>query len=275
MIPTVWRDFEPGIVNELSTLFDPRYLDYRGADFDAVSALRERLGDRIPSKLEIGSNSGEFLEGLNQRSTADRPAIGIEHDGTQFNLSVKRRDKRKWQQAEVLRADARIAVPLLFTPGSLDEIHVHFPDPWWKDRHANRRLLEPLFLRILARRLRPGGQLFVKSDVFDYLLALRDYAAASGALVPLQPEFWPDERHWTYTRRERKSMQVALPFGRGYYARSASFEGALPEAVELAESFVVSEPGKAMELLRGRPLHDRIQRELQAASEQRKVDAED
>jgi tRNA (guanine-N7-)-methyltransferase len=156
VISSIWRDFEPGLVNELSTLFDPRYLDYRSADFDAVSALRQRLGDRIPSKLEIGSNSGEFLEGLNQRSTSDRPAIGIEHDGTQFNLSVKRRDKRKWQQAEVLRADARIAVPLLFAPGSLDEIHVHFPDPWWKDRHANRRLLEPLFLRILARRLRPG-----------------------------------------------------------------------------------------------------------------------
>jgi hypothetical protein len=93
--------------------------------------------------------------------------------------------------------------------------------------------------------------------------------------VPLQPEFWPDERSWTHTRRERKCMQVALPFGRGYYARSAAFDGALPEAVELAESFVVSEPGKAMELLRGRPLHDRIQREVQAASEQRKVDAED
>ena len=275
MSSTAWRDFDAGLVNELSTLFDPRYLDYRGADFEAVARLRERLAGRLPSKLEIGSNSGEFLEGLNRRSTVDRPAIGIEHDGTQYNLSVKRRDKRGWQQAEVLRADARIAVPLLFGLGTLDEIHVHFPDPWWKDRHANRRLLEPLFLRILARRLSPGGRLYVKSDVFDYLLALRDYAAASGALVPLQPEHWPNEQEWTLTRRERKSMQVALPFGRGYYMRSASFEGALPAEVEQAASFEVSSPGKAMELLRGRPLHDRIQREVQAASEQRKVDAED
>lgn len=275
MTSTDWRDLDRGLVNELSTLFDPRYLDYRGADFSAVERLRERLAGRIPSKLEIGSNSGEFLEGLNQRSVADHPAIGIEHDGTQFNLSVKRRDKRGWQQAEVLRADARIAVPLLFELGSLDEVHVHFPDPWWKDRHANRRLLEPLFLRILARRLRPGGQLFVKSDVFDYLLALRDYATASGAFVPLQPEQWPNEQDWTLTRRERKCMQVALPFGRGYYARSAAFDGALPTEIERSEQFAVSEPGKAMELLRGRPLHDRIQREVQAASEQRKVDAED
>ena len=275
MISTDWREGEAGIVAELGTLFDPRYLDHRGVDFAAAAALLRELGSRRPSKLEIGSNSGEFLEGLNRRSLPEAPAIGIEHDGTQFNLSVKRRDKRGWLAAEVLRADARIAVPLLFPLASLDEIHVHFPDPWWKDRHANRRLLEPLFLRVLARRLRPGGRLYVKSDVFDYLLALRDCAAASKALRPLQPEQWPDEQEWTLTRRERKCMQVALPFGRGYYLRDPDFEGALPAAPERAEQFPVVESGKAIELLRGRPLHDRIQRDIQSASESRKVDAED
>ena len=53
-----------------------------------------------------------------------------------------------------MRPDAAIA-----------RVFMHFPDPWWKKRHAKRRLISDELLDQLARLLRPGGELFIQTDV--------------------------------------------------------------------------------------------------------------
>ena len=63
-------------------------------------------------------------------------------------------------------------------------------------------------------------------------------AAASRAWRPLRANDWPDEAAWALSTRERKCMDAAVPFGRGYYERDPSFDGALPEAPERTEAFV-------------------------------------
>ena len=45
------------------------------------------------------------------------------------------------------------------TDASLDEVLVFFPDPWHKKRHHKRRLIEPVFIAQLARKLRPDEPL--------------------------------------------------------------------------------------------------------------------
>ena len=42
--------------------------------------------------------------------------------------------------------------------------YVLFPDPWPKNRHAARRILQPAVLDELARLIRPGGLLVLASD---------------------------------------------------------------------------------------------------------------
>ena len=43
-------------------------------------------------------------------------------------------------------------------------IYVLFPDPWPKNRHAARRILQPAVLDELARLIKPGGMLVLASD---------------------------------------------------------------------------------------------------------------
>ena len=51
-----------------------------------------------------------------------------------------------------------------FAPGSVRVFHVYFPDPWPKKRQRKRRLLDGVFLELLAARLEPGGHLRVATD---------------------------------------------------------------------------------------------------------------
>jgi tRNA (guanine-N7-)-methyltransferase len=52
--------------------------------------------------------------------------------------------------------------------GSLDGIHVFFPDPWHKLRHNKRRLIQPKLASQLAARLKPGGYLHCATDWEPY-----------------------------------------------------------------------------------------------------------
>ena len=51
---------------------------------------------------------------------------------------------------------------------SLAAIHLFFPDPWPKKRHHKRRLVQPEFAALAARKLAPGGVLHAATDWPDY-----------------------------------------------------------------------------------------------------------
>jgi tRNA (guanine-N7-)-methyltransferase len=59
------------------------------------------------------------------------------------------------------------AVPLACSlePESIDEIYILNPDPWHKKRHHNRRIVNPENLDHFARILKPGGLLYLSTDV--------------------------------------------------------------------------------------------------------------
>jgi len=53
-------------------------------------------------------------------------------------------------------------------PQSISEIHVYFPDPWPKPRHAKRRLFNETFLIMAGRVLKPGGIVKLVTDDDGY-----------------------------------------------------------------------------------------------------------
>lgn len=244
------------VTNELLSMFDARYLEHRAFERDRLAPLREQLAALgAPAAIEIGCNTGAFLIGLARRY-APRPVIGIEWNGKHMPAAQRRIEKSGVSNALLLHGDARHLVPLLIEPASLDAVCVLFPDPWWKKRHESRRVLDPVFLRVLARRLTADGALYLKSDVFDYLYRVRQFALGSGAFEPLAAEHWPDESQWTLSTRERKCMSTAIPFGRGYYRPSPSFDRTLPVAPESNDLWPIDEDLDPISLIRGATLWD-------------------
>jgi tRNA (guanine-N7-)-methyltransferase len=68
-------------------------------------------------------------------------------------------------------------------PGSLDAVHLFFPDPWPKVRHHRRRFVSPDTLDLLASRLTPGGHVLVATDWADYAAYVRALVTQDGRFV--------------------------------------------------------------------------------------------
>jgi hypothetical protein len=53
-------------------------------------------------------------------------------------------------------------------PASLDQVHVNFPDPWFKAGHAHRRLISRPTLDLIASRMKAGGLFTLATDIREY-----------------------------------------------------------------------------------------------------------
>ena len=80
----------------------------------------------------------------------------------------------------VIHSSAETALRFLFTPASLSEVHVNFPDPWFRKRHGHRRLLQRDTLDLLVNRMQAGADLYLATDI-------REYAEMSHALLAATP----------------------------------------------------------------------------------------
>ncbi|HSI88030.1 MAG TPA: tRNA (guanosine(46)-N7)-methyltransferase TrmB [Pyrinomonadaceae bacterium] len=50
-------------------------------------------------------------------------------------------------------------------PGVLQAVTIQFPDPWFKKKHAKRRMVNPEMVDTIAKHLAPGGKVFVQTDI--------------------------------------------------------------------------------------------------------------
>ena len=94
----------------------------------------------------------------------------------------------------------------MIAPESLAGVHVFFPDPWHKKRHHKRRLIQPPFVRLLASRLAPGGDLHCATDWQPYAEQMLAVLSAEPALVNTAGEGYaprPDSRPLTKFEQPR------------------------------------------------------------------------
>jgi tRNA (guanine-N7-)-methyltransferase len=77
------------------------------------------------------------------------------------------------EQAEItnlrlLHGDAQTLLTEHVAPGSVHAVRIYFPDPWPKQRHHKRRLVNPTFVALVTSRLEVGGTLHLATDWEPY-----------------------------------------------------------------------------------------------------------
>jgi len=77
-------------------------------------------------------------------------------------------EKDQLKNVRVIRHDALEVLENMIPDGLLAGIHLFFPDPWPKKRHHKRRLVQPAFAALAARKLAPAGYLHAATDWEDY-----------------------------------------------------------------------------------------------------------
>ena len=49
--------------------------------------------------------------------------------------------------------------------GRMQAVTIQFPDPWFKKKHAKRRMVNAELVRTIAEKLATGGKIFVQTDI--------------------------------------------------------------------------------------------------------------
>lgn len=137
-------------------LFQHRFLD-----------LDATFGRNAPHVLEIGSGMGETTASI-AVARPDTDFLALEVHGPGVGSLLRRIETTQLRNVKVIQHDAIEVLTTMIPDGSLDGVHVFFPDPWPKKRHHKRRIFQPAFAKLIASRMRPGGYLHAATDWDPY-----------------------------------------------------------------------------------------------------------
>jgi tRNA (guanine-N7-)-methyltransferase len=152
----------PAQQRALEVLF-PKY----GLPFTGEAIAPSLFGRKAPLVLEIGSGMGETTAAIAQ-ARPDADFIAVEVHGPGVGSLLNRIEHEALPNLRVVRHDAMEVLGSMIPDGALAAIHLFFPDPWPKKRHHKRRLVQPEFAALAARKLAPGGIVHAATDWPDY-----------------------------------------------------------------------------------------------------------
>jgi tRNA (guanine-N7-)-methyltransferase len=202
---------------------------------DPLSAIdwRQLFGNANPVEIEVGTGKGLFL--LNAAtSRSDTNFLGIEIVRKYQLYAATRYAIRNLPNVKTACADAKVVLRDFVAPGSVDAVHVYFPDPWWKKRHRKRRVFTPEFAADAARAIRVGGRLLIASDVEEYFVVMTAIVRAMPAFCERSDEAEraaPQTDMGYATNFERKARAAGTPIWRAVYERTAEAVTVAPDPV--------------------------------------------
>jgi tRNA (guanine-N7-)-methyltransferase len=161
----------------LEELFPKYGLAFSASPIDA----QQIFGRRAPLVLEIGSGMGETTIEI-ARAHPGTDFIAIEVHGPGVGSLLKQIAAEELSNLRVIRHDAVEVLERMIPDGALAAIHLFFPDPWPKKRHHKRRLVQPAFAALAARKLASGGYLHAATDWPDYAAQIERVLSAEPLL---------------------------------------------------------------------------------------------
>ena len=144
------------------------------------------FGNDNPIVLEIGCGMGETTAKI----AAQNPNInyiGVEVFTAGVGALLKRIAEYGLTNLRVIQHDAVEIIRDMIAHGTLDGIHIYFPDPWHKARHHKRRLIQPPFVHELALRLKPNAYIHCATDWENYAEQMLEVLSAEQLLHNTSP----------------------------------------------------------------------------------------
>ena len=144
------------------------------------------FGNPYPVELEVGSGKGLFLLSASENHP-NVNYVGVEIVRKYQLYTATRLAKRQRTNVRVACADARLFLRDCVRTGSLQALHIYFPDPWWKKRHQKRRVFTAEFVDQAIRVLSTRGRLCAATDVEDYYHRMQELLKTHPELRSLPP----------------------------------------------------------------------------------------
>lgn len=198
----------------MSTPPPRRYDDIAPRAPEGEFVLGALLPGSGPLELDIGFGRGNSVYERAELAPGSR-LLAFEIKSKWSCKVAERCEKRGYSHVRVLCGDVREILERTTDHAVVQQVSVHFPDPWWKRRHTKRRVVGDELLDALARLMVDGGEFFVQTDVPDrsqiYVDTLRAHPAfelvGTDGLIDANP-------FGARSNRELRAVEDGLPIYR-------------------------------------------------------------
>lgn len=176
---------------------------------DGTLDMQQCFQREAPTVLEIGFGNGESLVRMAEHMP-DTNFIGVEVHEPGVGALINGAERLGLKNIRVYCDDAIDVLNQCIPDTSLAGLQLFFPDPWHKKRHHKRRIVQPEFVALLARKINAGGYIHMATDwepyaehMLEVLSGSDDFQnkAGSGQYSP-RPDYRPE------TKFERRGMRL-------------------------------------------------------------------
>jgi len=182
----------------------PRWgIEYHAEPLDLAAAF----GRQAPKILEIGFGMGTATAEI-ARTCPDNDYLGVEVHSPGVGNLLKLIDEQDITNLRIIRHDAVEVIDHMLPDGSLDGIHIFFPDPWPKKRHHKRRLIQPPLIAKLVKKLKTGGYLHCATDWEEYAQQMLEVLSGNEELANSADAFAPRPAYRPLTKFEARGIKL-------------------------------------------------------------------
>ena len=177
---------------------------------DEGPVTAERLfGDSRPLHFEIGFGGGEHLA-YRADLLPDHGFIGAEPYVNGVAQCLAQIEEERLGNIRLVHGDALQALARV-PDGALTMVYLLHPDPWPKAKHAKRRMMNDGPVRMIADKLKPGGEFRFGTDHPIYLrhalMVMRRFTDAFEWQVEGRDSWENRPSGWCQTRYEKKARE--------------------------------------------------------------------
>ncbi len=149
--------------NALETLSDRYSIPFQNKHIN----FEKIFGNNNPVIIEIGFGMGHATAEIADKNR-HKNYIGIEVHTPGVGKLLSRIDILNLSNLRIIQYDAVHVIRTMVPSGSLQGVHIFFPDPWPKKKHNKRRLIKHEFIEELLPLIKKDGYIYAVTDWEDY-----------------------------------------------------------------------------------------------------------
>lgn len=157
--------------------------------------------------LEIGFGMGDATAKIAQ-TLSDCDFLAVEVHTPGVGSLLKLMQEGEIHNIRIIQHDAVEVLQHMLAEGSLDGVHIFFPDPWHKKRHHKRRLIQAEFIKLLCSKLKAGAYIHVATDWQEYAEWVLEVLRAESQLQNTAEEYAEKPDYRPLTKFENRGLKL-------------------------------------------------------------------
>jgi tRNA (guanine-N7-)-methyltransferase len=154
--------------------------------------------------LEIGFGRGIFLEQY-AKNNPNKSIVGVEVRKKTVVIFQEKIDTEKIENVLLVHGNGQFALEDMFTDKTIDNIFIFHPDPWLKNTHHKRRVINAKLLTLAAQKLKPTSKIYVSTDVEELWEEILEVFSANKSFTKTPDDiFWNEfyQTRWNEISKE-------------------------------------------------------------------------